>query len=50
MRVRVKIIKDTKDFKAGSTAYLKKRKALSLISKGIAIISKDMEALDVSTK
>lgn len=50
MKVRVKIIKANPEYPIGQTITLKKRVALSLIKRGIAMISKDMVVNDMELR
>jgi hypothetical protein len=48
--IRVKILKDYRDFKSGQTITLSNNEAFGLINSGIAQITKDMNNRDLKVK
>lgn len=48
--VRVKIIKDYKNFRAGDIKELSANEAFGLIDKMVAIVTKDMTSADIQIK
>jgi len=47
--IRVKIVRDIENFKAGEIVYIKEKVAKFLLKKGYAIKSKDMASNDYKT-
>lgn len=48
--MRVKILKDYKIFKKGSTVFMNDKRARQLINLGVAQMTKDMDSSDMRTK
>ena len=48
--MRVKIVKDHKLFKKGSTVFMNEKRAKELIALGVAELTKDMDSFDMRTK
>lgn len=48
--IRVRVIKANKKYKIGDTITLSPNEAFGLLDSGVAVISKDMTAVDYVTK